>query len=69
MASQAAETADVVSTLSEAAGSSSLSASICATRGASAALLAKEVLPSPVPLLFPGGVELCSASQQQPFLD
>jgi hypothetical protein len=45
-----AETADVVSTLSEAAGSSSSSASICATRGASAALLAKEVLPIPVPV-------------------
>jgi hypothetical protein len=46
IASQA-ETADVVSALSEAAGSSSSSAPIYATRGASAALLAKEILPNP----------------------
>ena len=38
-----AETADLVSALSEAASSSSSSASIHATRGASAALLAKEI--------------------------
>ena len=37
-----AETADLVSALSEASGSSSSSAPIYATRGASAALLAKE---------------------------
>ncbi len=46
IASQA-EAADVVPALSEAAGSSSSSAPIRATRGASAALLAKEVLPIP----------------------
>ena len=49
IASQA-ETADLVSALSEAAGSSSSSAPIRATRGASAALLAKEVLPIPAPV-------------------
>jgi hypothetical protein len=50
IASQA-EAAEVVSALSEAAGSSSSSAPIRATRGASAALLAKEeVLPIPVPV-------------------
>ena len=38
-----AETADLVSALSEAAGSSSSSAPIHATRGASAALLVKEI--------------------------
>ena len=38
-----AETADLVSALSEASGSSSLSAPIHATRGASEALLAKEI--------------------------
>ena len=38
-----AETADLVSALSEAASSSSSSAPIHATRGASAALLAKEI--------------------------
>ena len=49
IASQA-EAADVVSALSEAAGSSSSSAPIHATRGASAALLAKEILPIPQPV-------------------
>ena len=49
IASQA-ETADLVSALSEAAGSSSSSAPIHATRGASAALLAKEILPNPPPV-------------------
>ena len=49
IASQA-ETADLVSALSEAAGSSSSSAPIHATRGASAALLAKEILPNPTPV-------------------
>jgi len=44
IASQA-DAADVVSALSEVAGSTSSSAPIRATRGASAALLAKEVLP------------------------
>ena len=48
IASQA-ETADLVSVLSEAAGTSSSSAPIHATRGASAALLAKEILPNPPP--------------------
>jgi hypothetical protein len=45
-----AETADLVSTLSEAAGSSSSSASVHAMRGASAALLAKEIIPNPQPV-------------------
>ena len=45
-----AEPADLVSALSEAAGSSASSAPIRATRGASAALLAKEVLPIPKPV-------------------
>ena len=49
IASQA-EAADVVSALSEAAGSSSSSALIHATRGASVALLAKEILPIPQPV-------------------
>ena len=49
IASQA-ETSDLVSALSEVAGSSSLSAPIYATRGASAALLAKEILPNPPPV-------------------
>jgi hypothetical protein len=49
IASQA-EPADVVSALSEAAGSSSSSAPIHATGGASAALLAKEILPNPTPV-------------------
>ena len=49
IASQA-EPADLVSALSEAAGSSASSAPIRATRGASAALLAKEVLPIPTPV-------------------
>ena len=49
IASQA-EVAEEVSALSEAAGSSSSSAPIRATRGAFAALLAKEVLPIPVPV-------------------
>jgi hypothetical protein len=49
IASQA-ETAELVSALSEAVGSSSSSAPIYATRGASAALLAKEILPNPPPL-------------------
>jgi hypothetical protein len=40
----------VVSALSEAAGSSSSSAPIYATRGASAALLAKEIPPNPPPV-------------------
>ncbi len=44
IASQA-EAADVVPALAETAGSCSSSAPIRATRGASAALLAKEVLP------------------------
>ena len=67
-----AETADLVSALSEAAGSSSSAASVHSTRGASAALLAKEIIPScdqqrrvGIPLLFPGGVAINSASQQQ----
>ena len=72
-----AETADLVSALSEATGSSSSSAPVHATCGASAALLAKEILPNPqpaggdqqlrvdIPLLFPGGVAVNSASQQQ----
>ena len=41
-----AETADLVSALSEAAGSSSSSAPVHATRGASAAPLAKEIIPT-----------------------
>ncbi len=41
---------DLVSALSEAAGSSSSSAPIYATRGTSAALLAKEILPNPPPV-------------------
>ena len=45
-----AETADLVSALSEAAGSSSSSAPIHAMRGASAALLAKEIIPNPQPV-------------------
>jgi hypothetical protein len=49
IASQA-ETADLVSALSKATGSSSSSAPIHATRGASAALLAKEILPNPQPV-------------------
>ena len=50
IASQA-EAADVVpALLSETAGSSSSSAPIRATRGAPAALLAKEVLPIPGPV-------------------
>jgi hypothetical protein len=50
IASQA-ETADLVSALSEAAGSSSSSAPIHARRGASsAALLAKENIPNPQPI-------------------
>ena len=49
IASQA-ETADLVSALSKAAGSSSSSAPIHVTRGASAALLAKEILPNPQPI-------------------
>jgi hypothetical protein len=48
IASQA-EPADLVSALS-AAGSSASSAHIRATRGASAALLAKDVLPIPTPV-------------------
>ena len=42
-----AKTADLVSPLSEAAGSSSSLAPVHATRGASAALLAKEIIPNP----------------------
>jgi hypothetical protein len=49
IASQA-EAADGVPALAETAGSSLSSAPIRATRGASAALLAKEVLPNPVPV-------------------
>ena len=49
IASQA-DAADAVSALSEAAGSSSSSAPIRATRGASAALLLKEVPSIPVPV-------------------
>ena len=45
-----AETADLVSALSEAAGTSSSSAPIHATRGASVALLAKEIIPNPQPV-------------------
>ena len=45
-----AETADLVSALSEAAGSSSSSAPVYATRGASAALLAKEIIFNPQPV-------------------
>ena len=45
-----AETADLISALSEAAGSSSSSAPSYATRGASAALLAKDILPNPPPV-------------------
>ncbi len=67
------ETADLVSALSEATGSSSSSAPVHAMRGASAALLAKEIIPNGcdqqlkvgIPLLFPGGVAINSASQQQ----
>jgi hypothetical protein len=49
IASQA-EAADAVPALAETTGSSLSSAPIRATRGASAALLAKEVLPNPVPV-------------------
>jgi hypothetical protein len=49
IASQA-ETADLVSAISEAAGSSSSSAPTYATRGASAALLAKEIVPNSPPV-------------------
>ena len=49
IASQA-DAVDVVSALSEVAGSTSSSAPIRATRGASAALLAKEVPSMPVPV-------------------
>jgi hypothetical protein len=49
IASQA-ETADLVSAISETAGSSSSSAPTYATRGASAALLAKEILPNSPPV-------------------
>jgi hypothetical protein len=45
-----AETADLVSALSEAVGSSSSSAPVHATRGASAALLAREIIPNPQPV-------------------
>ena len=45
-----AETADLVSALSEAAGSSSSSAPVHATRGASAALLAREPVQDPRPI-------------------
>jgi len=45
-----AEIADLVSALSEAAGSSSSSAPVHATRGASAALLAKGIIPNPQPV-------------------
>ncbi len=45
-----ADAVDAVSALSEAAGSSSSSAPIRATRGASAALLMKEVTAIPVPV-------------------
>ena len=45
-----AETADLVSALSEAADSSSSSASVHAMRGASVALLAKEIIPNPQPV-------------------
>ncbi len=49
IASQA-EAADGVTAPAETAGSSLSSAPIRATHGASAALLAKEVLPNPVPV-------------------
>ena len=45
-----ADTADLVAALSEAAGSSSSSAPVHATREASAALLAKEIIPNPQPV-------------------
>ena len=45
-----AETADLVSALSEAASSNSSSAPIHATRGASAALLAKEIVQDAQPV-------------------
>ena len=45
-----AETADLVSALSEAAGSSSSSAPVHATRGASAALLARETVQDARPI-------------------
>ena len=45
-----AETADLASALSEAAGSSSSSAPVHATRGASAALLAREPVQDPRPI-------------------
>ena len=45
-----AETADLFSALSEAADSSSSSVPVHATRGASAALLAKEIIPNPQPV-------------------
>jgi hypothetical protein len=53
-----AETADLVSALSEATGSSSSSAPVHATRGASAALLAKEILPNPQPVATSSSVAL-----------
>ncbi len=45
-----ADTADLVAALSEAAGSSSSSAPVHATLGASAALLAKEIISNPQPV-------------------
>ena len=73
-----AETADLVSAISEAAGSSSSSAPTYATRGASAALLAKEILSNSPPVATsssglgfrsPSGVEIHSAGKQQPIFD
>ena len=81
IASQAAEPADLVSAPPEAAGSTSSSAPIYATRGASAALLANEILPPTssagcdqqlrigISLFLPNGVEYYSANQQQPVFD
>ncbi len=68
-----AETADLISVLSEAASSSSSSAPIHATRGASAAFLAKEIVPDAPPVatrakisfLFSNSVAVGSACQLQ----
>jgi hypothetical protein len=53
-----AETADLVSALSEAASSSSSSAPIHATRGASAALLAKEIVHDSQPVVTTSNIGL-----------
>ena len=58
-----AETADLVSALSEAADSSSSSAPVHATRGTSAALLAKEIISNPQPVATSSsGLGFCSFS-------